>query len=194
MNGENNLCIIPETGSYQISSEIYSSAYKVYQRIFVYPKNWIMQIILLILALDFGYHAGKDPSNTISFLLLFVCIALIAVLWYNPKKIRRNIMDVVRDMEGDEYTFALTDEKMIFRTLPPERIQDLPDEEISTVPPTELSFTSDLRVIEKYEFFLICKGRQIFYVLPKSALYDNQAELMRNTLQKKLGKRFRCDF
>ena len=190
MDGENIL--IPETSPYQISAYTYSEAYRIYQKMFVYPKNYIMQLILLFLAVDFGYHAGKNPSNTIAYLLCFVCIAFIFVLWYNPKKMRRNVMDVVRELEGDEYTFTLTENKLIFRTLPTEHIKDLPEEEISSVPPTELYYTKELRVVEKYEFFLICKGRQVFYVLPKSALYDNQAEIIRDAFEKNLGKRFRC--
>lgn len=190
MDSENIL--IPETAPYQISSDTYSEAYKIYQKMFVYPKNYVFQAILLLLAVDFGYHAGKDQSNTIAYLLCFVCIAFIFILWYNPKKMRRSIMDVVREMEGDEYTFTLTEKKMIFRTLAPEHIQDMPDEEIPPVPATELYYSKELRVVEKYEFFLICKGRQVFFVLPKSALYDDQAEKMRDAFEKNLGKRFRC--
>ena len=52
----------------------------------------------------------------------------------------------------------------------------------------------DIRVVEKYEFFLICRGKQVFFVLPKYALYDNQAEIIRSVFKEKLGKRFRCKF
>lgn len=189
---ENEKMIIPETAPYKISTEMYGEAYRIYQKIFVYPKNYIFQALLLILAVDFGYHAGKDPSNMMAYLLCVVCIAFIFVLWYNPKKMRRSVMDVVREIEGDEYTFTFTENKMFFKTLPPEHAQDKSGKVVSPAAPTELCCTRELRVVERSDFFLICKGKQLFYVLPKYALNDNQAVIFRETLENNLGKRFRC--
>lgn len=101
-------------------------------------------------------------------------------------------MDVVREVEGDEFVFSMDEEKMTFAAVPSEYIQDVPNDEIPSNPPTEIYFDKNLSVIEKYEFFLICRGKQAFYVLPKYALYDNQAEIIRCHLENKIGKRFRC--
>jgi hypothetical protein len=187
MDGENIL--IPDTKPFQITPDIYGQAYKTYQNMFVYPKNRIMQLLLLILAVDFGYHGGKDPSNKMAFILMFVCLALIAVLWFNPRKMRRSVMDVVREIEGDEYIFNLYEDRMSFRTLPPDtqETDDVPAE------PSVLYLNSEMKASEKAEFFLICKGKQLFYVLPKYALNDNQADILRDTLKNNLGKRFRCN-
>ncbi len=184
--------IIPETSPYQISYDLYGSAYKCYQKRFIFPKNRILQLVLLVLAVDFAYHGAVNPDNKMAFFLLALCAALIFILWYNPRRMRRSVMDVVREMEGDEYIFSMDDEKMTFSTVPPEYVQDVPNDEIASNPPTEIYFDSNLSVIEKYEFFLICRGKQAFYVLPKYALYDNQAEVIRCHLENKIGKRFRC--
>ena len=186
MDGENIL--IPDTKPFQITPDIYGQAYKAYQNLFVYPKNRVLQIILLLLAVDFGYHGGKDPSNTMAFVLMFAGLALIAVLWFNPRKMRRSVMDVIRDIEGDKYIFNLYDDRMTFRTLPP----DSEDAEDAPAEPSVLYFNKDMKASEKSDFFLICKGKQVFYVLPKYALYDNQADILRDTLKNNLGKRFRC--
>ena len=186
--------IIPDTAPYQINYDTYSDAYRCYQKLFVFPKNRIMQLIMLVLAVDFGYHGAVNPENTLAFLLLAVCVALIFVLWYNPRRMRRSVMDVIREIEKDEYIFSMDDRKMTFRTVPHEYTQDVPDDEFSDNPPTELYYGKDIRVIEKYEFFLICRGKQVFFVLPKYALYDNQAEIIRSVFEEKLGKRFRCKF
>jgi hypothetical protein len=184
--------IIPETAPYQISYDLYASAYKCYQNRFVFPKNRILQLLLLVLAADFGYHGAVNPDNKIAFFLLALCAALIFVLWYNPRRMRRSVMDVVREVEGDEFVFSMDEEKMTFAAVPSEYIQDVPNDEIPSNPPTEIYFDKNLSVIEKYEFFLICRGKQAFYVLPKYALYDNQAEIIRCHLENKIGKRFRC--
>lgn len=186
--------IIPETAPYHIDFDLYKEAYKCYQKHFVLPKNRIMQLLLLLLAVDFGYHGIKNPDNRMAFVLMIICAALIFILWYNPLRMRRSVMDVIRDMDGDEYTFSMDSEKMTFRTVPAEYIQDVPDDEVEAQPPSHLYYTNELFVIEKYEFFLICRGKQVFYVLPKYALYDNQAEMIRMTLEEKIGKHFRCKF
>lgn len=186
--------IIPDTIPYHIDFDLYKEAYKCYQKRFVFPKNRILQLIFLILAIDFGYHGIIDPTNRIAFVLLILCAAFIFILWYNPLRMRRSVMDVIREMDGDEYSFSMDSEKMTFRTVPAEYTQDVPDSEVDLQPPSHLYYTNELFVIEKYEFFLICRGKQAFYVLPKYALYDNQAEMIRNTLEEKIGKHFRCKF
>ncbi len=183
--------LIPDTAPYQISYDIYSEAYKVYQKYYVFPKNRILQLILLLLAVDFGYHGAVNPDNKLAFFLMALCAAFICALWYNPRRMRRSIMDVVREMDGDEYVFSMDDEKMTFCTVPPELIQDVPDKEIPPARPTELYYTKELHIVEKEKFFLICRGKQEFFVLPKYALYDNQTEIIRSNLEKRIGKRFR---
>ncbi len=178
--------IIPETSPFPISYDLYQEAYQAYQKRFVYPKNRVFQLILLLLAVDFGYHGAKNPDQPLYFFLLLVCLSLIMLLWYNPRKIRRSIMDVVREMEGDLHTFRMDEEKVSFRILPQEEPGEAAEQ-----PPTDLYYTKDLSAIEKEHFFLICQGKQLFYILPKHALYDNQAEIVRETLEEKLGRRFR---
>lgn len=186
--------IIPETAPYHINYEMYAEAYKSYQKHFIFPKNRIMQLVLLLLAVDFGYHGAVNPDNKLAFFLLALCVAMIFMLWYNPRKIRRSVMDVIREMDKEEYTFSMNTEKMTIRTVPAESIQDVPSEEISFQPPTEIYYSKDIFVLEKYEFFLICRGKQVFYVLPKYALYDDQAEKMRCCFEEKLGRHFRSKF
>lgn len=188
-DNEEKRLLIPETSPFQIPYEMYRSAYKAYQRRFVYPKNRILQLILLLLSVDFAYHGAKNPEQPVSFVLLLVCLAMIGILWYNPRKMRRNVMDVVREMQGDRYCFQMDSEKVAFRMLP--EVTDEENDPIPEQPPTELYYTKELYVAEQEEFFLICQGKQRFYILPKHALYDNQAEIVRRTFEEKLGRKFR---
>lgn len=178
---------IPETAPFLISYDMYKDAYKLYQKRFVYPKNRIFQLILLLLAVDFGYHGAMNPDKPMYFMLLLVCVSLILILWYNPRKIRRNIMDIIREVQNDRHIFSMDEEKMTFQVIP----SDPYEEGAQIQPPTPVYYTKDLRVIEKMEFFLICQGKQLFYVLPKRALYDNQPVVVRETLEEKIGRRFR---
>ncbi|MBQ8687103.1 MAG: hypothetical protein IJ512_00985 [Ruminococcus sp.] len=183
--------LIPETAPFQISYDMYQEAYKTYQKRFVFPKTRLFQLILLLLAADFGYHGAMNPDKPMYFMLLLVCISLIMILWYNPRKMRRNIMSVIREVQGDAHIFSMDEEKMTFQVIPAECMQETVPEDVQVSPPTAVYYTKDLRVIEKIEFFLICKGKQLFYVLPKYALYDNQAVVVRETLEETIGRRFR---
>lgn len=184
--------LIPDTAPYQINHDIYSEAYKCYQKHFIFPKNRILQLIMLLLAVDFSYHGIMNPDNKLAFFLTALCVAFIFILWYNPRRMRRSVMDVIREIEGDEYVFSMDHEKITFCTVSQDYIQDIPNEELIQNKPTEIYYNKDLFVIEKYEFFLICRGKQVFYVLPKYALYDNQAEIIRENFENKIGKHFRC--
>jgi hypothetical protein len=82
----------------------------------------------------------------------------------------------------------MDDEKMTIR-MAPAAVQDAPQQ--SETAPTVLYYDKKLRVEETEHLFLLCQGKQMFYVLPKHALYDRQAILVRETLQEKLGHRFR---
>ncbi|MBQ8514707.1 MAG: hypothetical protein IJ496_04860 [Ruminococcus sp.] len=183
--------LIPDTAPFQISYDMYQEAYKTYQKRFVYPRNRLFQLILLVLSADFAYHGAMDPDRPMYFMLLLVCISLMMILWYNPRKMRRNIMDVVREIEGEEHIFSMDENKITFRMVPSERLQDVPEEGLPDYAPTEIYYTKELRVIEKEKFFLICKGKQLFYVLPKYALYDDQTIIVRETFEENLGRRFR---
>ncbi len=190
MDEENIL--IPETAPYHISREIYDQGYRTYQKMFVYPKNRIFQAIFLLLAIDFGYRGGKDPSNTMAFVLLMVCVAMIFIIWYNPRKMRRNVMDALREAEGDRFVFAMDSEKLMFSSAPSENTDDTEGQEYVPAAPSYIYLEKDVKAVEKADYFIICKGKKVFYLLPKYALYDNQADVVREALYVKLGRRFRC--
>ena len=55
-------------------------------------------------------------------------------------------------------------------------------------------YDEKMQIWEAEPFFLICEGKERFYVLPKKALYDEQIFAMRRFLRQKLGKRFHSNF
>ncbi len=175
--------LIPLTAPYRINYDLHEEAYRTYQKRFIFPKNRFLQLILLLLAVDFGWHGAKNPDEPMYYMLLIICVSLMMILWYNPRKMRRNVLDMVRTYQEDAYQFSMNEECITFRMVSEEGI---PDQE-----PSVLYYTKALRVIEKQDFFLICEGRKLYYVLPKYALYDNQAIVVRETFEENLGRRFR---
>lgn len=94
---------------YTVSPEIFEKAYRSYQKKFVYLKSYIFMGIFLILAADFIYAAVKNPSNTLVYLLIVVCLALAFREWHNPRFVRRRLVETVRDMGKVVYKIGVGD-------------------------------------------------------------------------------------
>lgn len=177
---------IPETPPYVVPIEIYEEAYRLYQRRFLLWKNRILELLLLLLGIDFTIAAFKDPTNMMAYFLLLLCVLLLVLVIFQPMRVRRRVMDVVKQMEEIPYIAALSEESIVIRTLPMEGEEE--------VPPTVLPYDKHTKIIEAENFFLICEGKERFYVLPKKALYDEQIFSMRRFLGQKMGKRFTSKF
>lgn len=177
---------VPQTPPYVVPTELYDEAYRLYQRRFLMWKNWILEVVLVLLSVDFIVTAFKDPSNMLVYFLLLLCVILLVMLIFHPLRIRRRVMDAVKEMGEIPYVAALSEQEIV--------IQTWTEDQSEEIPPTVLEYDRNMRMIEAEQFFLICEGKERFYVLPKKALYDEQIFAMRRFLRQKLGKRFQSNF
>ena len=91
------------------------------------------------------------------------------VLWYNPRKQKRMVLDAVRELEFEQFT-ACNDGKVL-------RIQICQtDDEEERIPESRVVMATAY-VQEFDEFYLVCDEKKMFYILPKSALASPAAEL-----------------
>lgn len=178
---------ISQTPPYTVPEELYEASYRLYQRKYLLWKNGLLEGILTLLAADFIITAVKDPSNGLTYFLLTLCIVLIGLLIFHPLRIRRRVMDAVREMGEIPYVAALSEQEIVIQTL-------TEGEQGEEIPPTVLEYDEKMQIVEAELFFLICEGKERFYVLPKKALYDEQIFAMRRFLRQKLGKRFQSNF
>jgi len=91
------------------------------------------------------------------------------MLWYNPRKQRRMVLDAVQELEFEQFT-ACNDGKVLRI-----RIQQGEDE-TEQIPESRIPLATAY-VQEFEEFYLVCDGKKMFYVLPKSAL-EQSAEAL----------------
>ncbi len=177
MKKKDTLSPFPETAPYSISKELYREGFRAYQKKYVMPRNYIMMGIFAILAASMVAAAVSDPTNTLTYVLLMVCLAAIFMLWYNPRKQRRMILDVVGEMEQQKYTACCADNTLILRTVEepiPERaegedseVEELPEQ----IPPTILNL--DECYVEILDnCFLVCQGKRMFYIVPSIPVYN----------------------
>lgn len=107
--------------SYHIPLSLFQKAFITFQKKFVFPKNWILSAILAAVAVIYVDAAIKDPSNYLSYLLIVICIAMICVLWYNPRKLRRSLFESMKELEQDVYHLCVYEDGLTIAT------EDQPD-------------------------------------------------------------------
>lgn len=187
---------------YSIPYELFGEAFTVFQKKFVFPRNRIMSVLLLILAAGNVLNIMYGKGETIGYVLVLVCIALAFINWYNPRKLKRNLMESVKGIENDVYTLTIYPERIVIGTvLEPEREKETEEyEEVfgeipmkEDIADTEIYLNKNVKVIERKNFFMIYIKKSMFYVVPKETLTQEEIEIMNLHFQKQLDKNFICE-
>lgn len=187
---------------YSIPYELFGEAFTVFQKKFVFPKNWIMTGLLLLLAVGNILNIIFGKGDTIGYVLVLVCIALAFINWYNPRKLKRSLMESVKGIENDVYTLTIYPERIVIGTvLEPENEKEPEEyEEVfgeipvkEDIADTEIYLNKNVKVIERKKFFMIYIKRSMFYVVPKETLTKEEIEIMNLHFQKQLDKNFICE-
>lgn len=102
--------------SYHIRLELFQKAFVNFQKRFVYPRNWLLTAILGAIALVYLDSVIKDPTNHLAMLLIVVCLAMITILWFNPKKVRKTLFVSMEELENDLYHVCFFEDGMTIAT------------------------------------------------------------------------------
>lgn len=187
---------------YSIPYELFGEAFTVFQKKFVFPRNRIMSVLLLILAAGNVLNIMYGKGETIGYVLVLVCIALAFINWYNPRKLKRNLMESVKGIENDVYILTIYPERIVIGTvLEPEKEKEPEEyEEVfgeipvkEDIADTEIYLNKNVKVIERKNFFMIYIKKSMFYVVPKEPLTQEEIEIMNLHFQKQLDKNFICE-
>lgn len=179
---------------YSIPYEIFGEAYTEFQKKYVNKRSYILMGIFIALGLVYVWSAIKDPSNTLAYLLMVVCFAFAGINWYNPKRIRRTLMEGIKGLEDEKYRFELFESHIEISTIIPEKedendkendINSELEEELFGDSPDEVSessklyFNDRLKISEKDNFFILYQLKELFYVVPKSDFSAEELEIFR---------------
>ena len=187
---------------YSIPYELFGEAFTVFQKKFVFPRNRVMSVLLLIFAAGNVLNIMYGNGETIGYVLVLVCIALAFINWYNPRKLKRNLMESVKGIENDVYTLTIYPERIVIGTvLEPEQEKETEEyEEVfgeipmkEDIADTEIYLNKNVKVIERKNFFMIYIKKSMFYVVPKETLTQEEIEIMNLHFQKQLDKNFICE-
>ena len=94
----------PWSAPYTIPREFYRDGFTAFQKKYVLRRSYVMMALFAVLFVSFVISAVNDPTNRLAYFLLVLCLAAIFMLWYNPRKQRRMVLEAVRELEGTEYT------------------------------------------------------------------------------------------
>lgn len=195
------------TRSYHIPLTMFDDAFLKFQKKFVYPTNIVLSIVLLAVAGVYVHAVVKDNTQTLAYLLIVVCIALILVRWYKTFKLRRSVHNALADVEQDTYELKLWKEGIVIRTedapQPEQPVQlekkeapepeqesdaegdgfrqifpDTPAEQ-ENIPPTEIPFGEGVKILEYPEYFMVYIVKQNFYVIPKKDFSEAEISQMK---------------
>lgn len=169
---------------YSISCELFEKAFGQWQKKFVYPRTYTISILFLAVAVIYIISAVKDPSSTMSYVMTALCVALSAINWYNPKKIKRSLIEAVRGMSDELYRMTLYKTFIEISTImPSEKSSDeneiFGDDPPETVESTKLYFNNGLKILEYDEYFIAYQVKESFYIIPKYCFSDGELEIFR---------------
>lgn len=178
---------------YKISNNMFREGFTAYQKKFVYPKNYLFMAVFFVLALNFVYGAVKAPENYFAYIMIAVCLALMVKEWVNPRRMRRAVIDTIRDIGEQEYKITVGDGWVEFSTSEQENVENLVENENATefstiqredvenepVPPTRIE-NDRLKILEYDRFFLLADGKIMFYIVPKDDFSQAEIEIIRN--------------
>ena len=174
---------------YTVSYDLFREAYRAFQKKYIYPKSYLFMGLFLILAADFIYAAVKDPGNVFAYILIAACAAFAFREWFNPRKMRNNLVDAVREMGEPVYKICIAGDYVDISTVkaPVSAESDDNDEDIDfpdDIDPmpehTRLEKNGDLEILEYDSFFLLLSGKNVFYIIPKEDLTEKELEIVRN--------------
>lgn len=196
--------------SYHIPLPMFDSAFIAFQKKYVFPQNILLTAVLLAIAGVYVHAVIKDNSQTLGYLLIVACIAVIMVRWYKTFKLRRAVHDALKEIESDTYEMTLYADGIVIRTeeakaetaadaSPAQTEQDsadadpdsaaeggfrqlFPDEPAQREPveATEIEFGSDVKIHEFAEYFMIYLIRRNFWIIPKKDFSEDEIRTLKD--------------
>ena len=185
---------------YKIPFEMFRNAFIAFQKKFVYPRTYLVMGVLALVIAVYGYflvYGGENANRGLYCMIMLFCAVMIVFQWFNPRKIRRNLMEGVREIEDDEYRLRIFPEYLeIGNILPPENPEDAAHDELFDDAPTEdftgtrIHYNKGLHMIEYPDFFILYQQKTMFYVVPKTAFDAEELEILRVHFSQRLEKNF----
>ena len=173
--------------NYTITVDDYDKAFHEVQKKFEFGRNIIFTVLVGIIGiLNLITAISKYPDNNNNVMLVAICLAFIVILWVMPAKRRKTLREALSTIEDDSYETEIYDDKIKISVVP--KINPETNEPFE-VSPKIIFYETDLPyVIEIPDEFIIYIKKQMFYVIPKRFLSEEQIETLRKEFSEKAKK------
>lgn len=186
---------------YSVSNDEENIAFKEFQKKFVFKKNLLKTILFVAVLALFIQQVIIKPDYTVGWCCIGVSAAALFFIWYNPVKIRKNLMKALKKIENDVYAFDLYDDYFIISTIYCEEedevknlseLEENEETEPQEIKPREVFFDQiSVDVVELKEMFILFLKKETLYIIPKRVISSTVAEEMRRIFTEKLGEDFK---
>ncbi len=178
----------PLTGfEYNIKNEEEEEAFTVFQKKYVYKRNWIVTALFSVVAIMFMISIARNPGVYLNWVLCFVCLVMIFTTWFNTFRIKKYLMKALASLEDDKYRFTLYDDCFKIETVFTE--EEMQAEDFVPVKPRIVRFEDiSLNIIENARLFIIILRKETIYVLSKRVIKEKDQTLLRDKLKEVLGE------
>ena len=175
---------------YTIPYDTFRDAYRDFQKIYVFPKSRIKTLIFaiaviipVILRLTVFENASAVPVY-FCYLLFVVFIALAFKSWYDPNKVRENLVKSVQTLGEPVYRIGVGDGFVDISTVSDDHSTDIETDEEDIIDDplpdkTRLTVDSEFRLYEYEQYFLIVPDVTMLYILPKKGFSESELETVR---------------
>ena len=182
---------------YTVPYSLFRDAYRDFQKIYVFPKSRIKTVILAIAALVvlcLGSTVFEDTGikvKYIFYLLFMVLCALSFKSWYDPNKIRDNLVKSVQTLGEPVYKIGVGDGFIDISTVFDDPSTDIEYEEgegpaeLEDDPlpeKTRIKVDESFKLHEYDDYFLIVPDVTMLYILPKKGFNESETEIIRKNL------------
>jgi len=192
--------------NYSIPMDMFASAFKDFQKKFVYPKNILMTSVFGLIAVLYTFPLAEDPKNSVCIMIIIVCLFMIGGMWLNPLMIRKKLLGSIEGIQNDRYIAELYSDRIDIGTVIEEdseneeesQEKDLSD--ISADNDTDDSFfqeknhdyddkiartvinfsAGNIKILEKSKYFIIYIIKRNFYIIPKESFTPEEIEILKN--------------
>ena len=173
--------------NYTITVDDYDKAFHEVQKKFEFGRNTIFTVLVGIVGiLNLITAIQKYPDNNNNVMLVAICLVFIIILWVMPAKRRKTLREALSTIEDDSYETEVYDDKIKISVVP--KINPETNEPFE-VSPKIIFYETDLPyVIEIPDEFVIYIKKQMFYVIPKRFLSEEQIETVRKEFSEKAKK------
>lgn len=167
---------------YSIAPHMYDSAFKDWQRKFVYPKNYIMTGVFALLAVVDIILVVAGKFSPAVLVLVLVCIGVIVAMWNKTNSIRKKFVQNMAKFKDERQTVRFYEGGIIINKIPKGNAN--PEEIV-------IDFSkNDVKLLDGRYYFIAYVDNNNFNIIPKKVFDAVEEGNLAKNFKSKLGANY----